>query len=463
MMRGTGAVWRLPAGLLALLLWVDGVTAEVDARYVEKGIYAPVEPKNRNERTMLENCDALERQLARHGLVYSDPDLDDLLRSVAGRLVEPPEDDYVHYRFNVLRNPVPNAFALPDGQIYVHSGMLARLGSEAELAGLLGHEINHVRGHHAIVGMRSRTNKQIAGTIAGVALSIGLSAAGYGSAGTDLANTMNTLLVASMYSHSRTLEEEADRLAVERMVEAGYDPRALPELFELLMEDRDGLDPNGATIWATHPAPALRVRNLREQISRDYRPADLEGLRVSSAAFEARRLELAVLTISDYVAIEQPRTALRLGQRLAERYPERADIQVAIGDAFLALGPFGSEQDEFSERDKRRNVRERYRKTRAERWDEALATAEGKAHLERNTGQALAAYERARELDSERADVERGVGDALYLQNDLRGAGRHYVSYLKRSPGALDRERVLERLREIRDRLKGKEDQNAEG
>ncbi|RMF75991.1 MAG: M48 family peptidase, partial [Planctomycetota bacterium] len=367
------------------------------------------------------------------------------MNGVAERLVTPPEDEYIHYRFNVLRNPVPNAFALPDGQIYVHSGMLARLGSEAELAGLLGHEINHVRGHHSIVGMRSRTNKQIAGAVAGAALSIGLSAAGYGSAGSDLASTMNTLLVASMYSHSRTLEEEADRLAVGRMVQAGYDPRALPKLFELLMEDPDGVDPSGATIWATHPAPALRVLNLREQISRDYRLAELEHLRVTSDAFEARRLKVAVLTIGDYVAIEQPRTALRLGRKLAERYPDRADIQVAMGDAFLALGPFGSEQDQFSERDKRRNQRERYRKTRDERWAEALATETGQASLERNARLAVAAFERARTLDPERVDVERGMGDAQYLLGELRAAGRHYVSYLKRSQAALDRERVLER------------------
>ena len=87
----------------------------------------------------------------------------ELVESVGRSLAPPPTVDYQQYRFFVLRDPSPNAFALPNGDIYIHTGMLARLTDTAELAAVLGHELNHVAGHHGVVDLRANTKKIIAG------------------------------------------------------------------------------------------------------------------------------------------------------------------------------------------------------------------------------------------------------------------------------------------------------------
>ena len=91
----------------------------------------------------------------------------ELVRRVGHALRPPPSDDYIEYEFFVLRDPSPNAFALPNGHIYVHTGMLARLRDEDQLAALLAHEINHVAGHHGIVDHRATRKKAIAGMVLG--------------------------------------------------------------------------------------------------------------------------------------------------------------------------------------------------------------------------------------------------------------------------------------------------------
>src|SRR5262249_52894121 len=130
LMRSTGL--KLAAALL-LSLPVAGQKNSKDFRF------SPADEK------LLEDANELDRQFEKKGLVYHDPAAEDYLVRIAKNLLagaQPP--DRVSYRFHILRDPMVNAFALPNGSIYVNTGLIAALENEGQLASVLGHEITHV-------------------------------------------------------------------------------------------------------------------------------------------------------------------------------------------------------------------------------------------------------------------------------------------------------------------------------
>ena len=151
-----------------------------------------------------------------------------------------------------MRDPTLNAFAMPNGRIYVHTGLLARLDNEAQLATILSHEMTHVDHRHALRFTRDVQNKQILYTVLGVAASIGVGAAAGSRARSGdpigaavLSQTANAVLglglqlaaLASINGYGRDLEREADREGMARLVRAGYDPKEAPRVFKLLRDE----------------------------------------------------------------------------------------------------------------------------------------------------------------------------------------------------------------------------------
>jgi len=123
----------------------------------------------------------------------------------------------IAYHFTVLDTDMENAFAVPGGYIYITRGLLALMNSEAELAGVLGHEIGHTVGRDSVALMSQNMVAQIA-VLAGAA---GASA---GPSGGDIAMATNQLFNALMLGFSREREYLADEQAVDYMIKAGYDP-----------------------------------------------------------------------------------------------------------------------------------------------------------------------------------------------------------------------------------------------
>ncbi|HEY8518963.1 MAG TPA: M48 family metalloprotease [Gammaproteobacteria bacterium] len=403
------------------------------------GRYEPV-PLEDDEWHLIESSQELEAYFREQSLLHGDEDVVGLVRRVGAALAPAPVDDYVEYRFFVLRDPSPNAFALPNGHVYVHTGMLARLEDESQLAALLAHEINHVAGHHGILNQRTATRRTIAALVVG-----GLGGV-WGSA-------VSVGLQASVYGFGRDLEQEADDRAVVLLADGPYDPHALPEVFDILGRDYEGLNPRVPTIWSTHPeirARAERSRALVQDAPR--RPRDPQ-------AFDAAIFALRLLTIRDYVQDDYPHTALALAESLVARYPNDARVHHVLGDAWAALGPQRRlDPDELSNADKRRNLRERVRRTREQRLEEALETEEGRAAYAENLARAAEVLGRAIALDSEFAPVYRSLGEVHERLNQPRDAAAAYVKYARLAPDAPDRALVVDRLRKLTEVLKTEEE-----
>ena len=114
------------------------------------------------DRQVLEDCNAIDAQYGKKGLLLQDPDLQAYLDSVGKRVLgNRPSPEQVQFKFRALRDPMVQAFALPNGSVYVTTGLLSLLESEAQLAGVLGHETAHVFERHGYLENRSVRKKAL--------------------------------------------------------------------------------------------------------------------------------------------------------------------------------------------------------------------------------------------------------------------------------------------------------------
>jgi len=152
--------------------------------------------------------------------------------------------------FTVVNSPEVNAFALPGGFFYVNKGLILAADNEAELAGVMAHEIAHVAARHA---MENERKMQIIdyGLLAGVLL-------GGGIIGNVLYNGGGLIEGLTFLKFTRGAEEEADKLGVQYMWAAGYDPNAMATMFEKLEAKNKKKPGTISKLFATHPAPPDR-------------------------------------------------------------------------------------------------------------------------------------------------------------------------------------------------------------
>ena len=197
------------------------------------------------------------------------------------RLAAQSENPELDWAFYVLDSSVINAFALPGGKVFISRGLLEQMSNEAQLAGVLGHEIGHVTARHGNERMTQALGVQIlvaAAAIGGEASDsewgqyLGLGTAGAGEL--------------YLLRYSRSNELEADALGVRYMSSLGYNPVGQIQVMEILREAGGG---SGGPEWlATHPAPDTRISDLEALIAEDYPGynADPPVYRFHAADFE---------------------------------------------------------------------------------------------------------------------------------------------------------------------------------
>lgn len=203
--------------------------------------------------------------LERYGGAYKDPELTAYVNRIGRRIADVSEQPGESWTFTVLDTPTVNAFALPGGYVYITRGLVALAKDEAELAGVIGHEIGHVTAGHG-GSRRDRSTAASVGLLLG-----GLGLAVLGVDPTLARGAMQVGQVAAggtLASYSRSDELEADNLGVRYLARAGYDPYAQADFMERLGAS-SGLDariagasynPNRVDFFASHPASAERTR-----------------------------------------------------------------------------------------------------------------------------------------------------------------------------------------------------------
>lgn len=212
----------------------------------------------------------LEADLAGRLDLVSDATLTSWVDGVGQRMVGRTSLGGRPWRFHVVRDASINAFNVPGGLVYVHTGLIARSGSAAELAGALAHEIGHGVARH---GTQRLSQRYEASLLAGILL--GQNPGLVAELGTQIA------AAGAFASFSRGDEREADELGVELMAATGYHPEGLARLLERLMEEGSG----AGGFFSTHPAPAER----RDEVRALTRGMDTSRLRMDEDGFAAVR------------------------------------------------------------------------------------------------------------------------------------------------------------------------------
>jgi len=266
--------------------------------------------------------------------VYPDPALEAYVNRVGKRLGKVSHRPELNYTFRVINNSVPNAFALPGGYIAITRGLLVALDNEAQLAAVLGHEIVHVTARHSVQSMQ---RQRLMG------LGVGLLGAAVGDHYGPLSKKAGQLAAGLLEnSYSREQESEADRIGIDYMVRAGYDPRgaiALQEYFYRQVEK--GADPNWVEgLFRTHPFSKERLDANRAYVASRY--PTVRGI-LGEPQFHAAVAGLK-RTAPAYALYDQAKTLEKQGQTMQaiETYqkatllaPEQALIQAGLGLAYL--------------------------------------------------------------------------------------------------------------------------------
>jgi predicted Zn-dependent protease len=215
----------------------------------------------------------LEADLNRRLNIVNDATLQRYVNDMGQRMVRQTNMANRPWRFYVVRDNSINAFNVPGGLVYVHTGLLARSRTAAEFAGALAHEIGHGVARH---GTQRYSQAQEANMVAGVVL---------GSNPRTITQIGAQVAAAGVFANfSRADEREADQMAVQIMAATGYDPEGLARLLEQLMQQG-----GGGGFFSSHPNPAERVQNVRT-FARSY---SRNGLRMDDTGFTAARSRAA--------------------------------------------------------------------------------------------------------------------------------------------------------------------------
>lgn len=197
-----------------------------------------------------------------YGGFYPDEEVQSAIKKIGGKLLQEfqreiaQKDLQVPYKFDfhVLRDDqTVNAFALPGGQVFITAGLLKKLKSEDQIAGVLGHEIGHVIHRHSAQQMAQTEFYQ------GLAGAATAAAGDYGTA--QIANYVAQI---RLMKFGRTDELQSDEFGVKTMINSGYDPNAMLEVMDILAESSGGAERD--EFLSTHPSPTNRKEKILEHI-----------------------------------------------------------------------------------------------------------------------------------------------------------------------------------------------------
>ena len=216
------------------------------------------------------------------------PRVDEYLTNLGKRLVAklPMRGATYPFEFHCVNDKEVNAFALPGGFVFVNRGAIEVSDSEAELAGVLAHELAHVALRHgtaeASKAKLAEVGTDIVDTLFG------------GNAGGALMSGLESFVTGGvLLKYSRAAESQADVVGTQVLYDAGYDPRALAQFFERLQEESAGKTP--PEFFSDHPSPEHRVERVQEEIEKlGGVPA---GARRDSPEFEAAKREVRALPV----------------------------------------------------------------------------------------------------------------------------------------------------------------------
>lgn len=273
--------------------------------------------------------DTAEAKLRVSRAVIRDPDLDAYVHDVVCRLAA---DHCPDIRVYVLRNPVFNATAAPNGMLQVWSGLLLRTQNEAQLAAVLGHELGHYLQRHSLQRLRDAEAK----TGFGAFLSVGFGAAG---------SLASLGLIATVYGFTRDQEREADAIGFELMTKAGYRPMECARMWDgIVTEEKADKDRDKPSFFfATHPDPEERALTLRDKAKQAGDTGE-----VLAERYQAHVRGIRTMMLDDELRLRQYDRTLVVLKAIGESWPADGELAFYTGEVFRLRDKKGDRMQAFA-------------------------------------------------------------------------------------------------------------------
>ena len=219
--------------------------------------------------------------------MVQDAQIQNYVNALGQRIARTTSRADLDWQFQVVNSDMVNAFALPGGFVYVNRGVLARASNMSEVAGVLGHEIEHVVRRHSVKQM-----EQAQGANVGVGLLCALTGVCQSGVAQAAINVGGTAVFAKF---SRDDEIQADEGGFNNLIRAGINPRGMLTLFQKLLSEEQQSGGGNASAWfADHPGTTDRIADIQRMLSQT--PAStLNGLATNDAGFASMKARVARL------------------------------------------------------------------------------------------------------------------------------------------------------------------------
>jgi beta-barrel assembly-enhancing protease len=260
--------------------------------------------------------------------LIDDAEITGYINRVGQKIVAALGEQPFKYQFFVVRDPHINAFAVPGGYIYVHAGLITRVGNEDELGGVLGHEIAHVNAHH-LVRQQEATQLLNYAALLGALISVIQPAVGAG------ALAMNA---AVQLKYRREFEQEADYLGAGYMRKAGYDPRGMLDFFKKLLDEQRLAPASAPPYLLSHPLTDARLTNLE---------AVLHTHQWDRGPRQPTTGELERVQLLTRARTEPASDVVDLYWKHAAAQPDDARARYLLGLAYFETGAFDAARKSF--------------------------------------------------------------------------------------------------------------------
>ena len=398
---------------------------------------------------VLEQSELLDQRLERDGLILANEPASVYLSKIGHLLI--PKDlriERVTWKFRAVRDPQPNAFALPNGSIYVTTGLLSLMDNESELAAIIAHELTHVMRRHTYQHNRSNRKKFLTMNIMS-AIGAYAPMGAVGAVIMIVTTVAPFIMVATMYGYSRELEREADLKGIDMMISAEYPPEEMIQVMKLLNKDIEG--ENVRLFYNDHPSLDERIKYLSGYLgARADKVTPQMALNRERAAYFRNMEPVMRHNLQLSINSGRCRSAVYLAQRLVDFHPDSENL-FWLAEAHRTLGPRAPQltEQELTNSAKKDAAKKREKRTLEEEERELLATPAGKENWRQNQQKAEELYLRALAAENPIPLAHRGLGILYEKLSRANDALTQYQKYLELSPSATDRERIQRRIESL--------------
>jgi predicted Zn-dependent protease len=399
---------------------------------------------------VLEQSDLLDQRLERDGLLLTNESANAYLNKIGQSLIPKGLNvERVNFRFRAVRDPQPNAFALPNGSIYVTTGLLGLIDNESQLAAIMAHELTHVMRRHTYQHNRSNRKKFLTMNIMS-AIGTYAPTGVVGAVIVVVTTVAPFIMVATMYGYSRDLEREADLKGIDMMISAEYPPEEMVQVMKLLDKDIEGQ--NVRLFYNDHPSLDERIKYLSGYLGARADTVTPQMILNRERAAYFRNMEPVMRhNVQLSITTGRFRSAAYFAQRLVDFNPDSENL-FWLAEAYRTLGPRTAQltDKQLTNSAKKDAAKKREKRTLEEEEQELLATPAGKENWQKNQQQAEELYQRALGTENPVPMAHRGLGMLYEKLSRPADALTQYQKYLDLYPAANDRERIQRRIDTLR-------------